>query len=129
MEERLRLLLVIVCGGMGSGARYLLGGWIAGSLGSGFPYGTIFINAVGSFLIVVIMRLSLSTDLIAPDLRIALTTGVIGGFTTYSTFNYESISLFQQGAWLLGALNIVVTVFVCLVAGALGLAVARWIVI
>jgi len=122
-----RLLLVVLCGGLGSGARYLLGGWIAQTLGAVFPFGTIAINAIGSFLIVVIMYLSLTANLIGPDLRLALTTGVMGGFTTYSTFNYESIALFQTGAWLLGGLNILVTVVLCLVTGGLGLVVARWI--
>jgi fluoride exporter len=120
-----RLLIVMLGGGFGSGARYLLGGWIAQAAGSAFPYGTIAVNAIGSFLIAAIMYLSLTANLIGPELRLALTTGVMGGFTTYSTFNYESISLFQQGAWLLGALNIAVTVVLCLAAGAAGLLVAR----
>ncbi len=75
-----RLLLVALCGGFGSGARYLLGGWIAQSLGSVFPFGTIAINAIGSFLIAVIMYLSLTANVIGPDLRLALATGVMGGF-------------------------------------------------
>jgi len=120
-----RLLIVMLGGGFGSGARYLLGGWIAQAAGSAFPYGTIAVNAIGSFLIAAIMYLSLTANLIGPELRLALTTGVMGGFTTYSTFNYESLSLFQQGAWLLGALNIAVTVVLCLAAGAAGLLVAR----
>ncbi|MHB8420698.1 MAG: fluoride efflux transporter CrcB [Myxococcales bacterium] len=120
-----RLLIVVVGGGFGSGCRYVLGGWIAQSIGTAFPYGTIAINTIGSFLIAAIMYLSLTANLIGPDLRLALTTGVMGGFTTYSTFNYESLALFQQGAWLLGALNIAVTVVLCLAAGALGLVLAR----
>jgi CrcB protein len=122
-----RLLLVVVFGGFGSGARYLLGGWIAQLMGSAFPFGTIAINAIGSFVIVVVMYLSLTANVIGPEWRLALTTGVCGGFTTYSTFNYESIALFQTGAWLLGGLNILVTVVLCLVTGGLGLVVARWI--
>ena len=120
-----RLLLVVVFGGLGSGARYLLGGWIAQLMGSAFPYGTITINTLGSFLIALVMYLSLTANLIGPDWRLALTTGVCGGFTTYSTFNYESIALFQSGAWLQGALNMAVTLVLCLVAGGLGLVVAR----
>ena len=122
-----RLLLVIACGGLGSGARYLLGGWILQLMGSAFPFGTIAINAIGSFLIAVVMYLSLTANVIGPDLRLALTTGAMGGFTTYSTFNYESLALFQGGAWLLGAANIAVTVVLCLVTGGFGLVVARWI--
>jgi CrcB protein len=121
-----RLALVILGGGFGSGARYLVGGWVAQAFGSAFPYGTIGINALGSFLISVVMYLSLTAGAIDPDLRLLLATGVMGGFTTYSTFNYETLAFFQQGAWLLGALNVLATVLVCLAAGALGLMLSRW---
>lgn len=120
-----RLILVVLCGGLGSGARYLIGTSIAGWLGPRFPYGTVTINITGSYLIALIMTLSLTTNLIGPDLRVALTTGIMGGYTTYSSFNYESIALFQQGALLLGMLNIAVTVVACLVAGGLGVVSAR----
>jgi protein CrcB len=79
----------------GGVARFLFAGWAVKTLGPAFPYGTIAINAIGSFLIVIITQVSLTTDLIGPELRLALTTGAMGGFTTYSTFNYESISLFS----------------------------------
>jgi CrcB protein len=72
------------------------------------------------------MYLSLTAGAINPDLRLLLATGIMGGFTTYSTFNYETLAFFQQGAWLLGALNVLATVFVCLAAGALGLMLSRW---
>jgi CrcB protein len=121
-----RLALVVLGGGFGSGARYLVGGWVAQALGSAFPYGTIGINALGSFLISVVMYLSLTAGAINPDFRLLLATGIMGGFTTYSTFNYETLAFFQQGAWLLGALNVLTTVLVCLAAGALGLMLSRW---
>jgi CrcB protein len=121
----MRFLLVCLAGGAGTGARYLLGGWIQRVMGASFPYGTITINAVGSFLISILMYLGLEKQAIGPDLRIVLTTGVMGGFTTYSTFNYETLRLAQQGAWPLAALNLMVTVVVCLVAGVLGLVLAR----
>ncbi len=119
-----KVLLVFFGSGLGGVARFLFASWAIKTLGPAFPYGTIAINAMGSFLIVIIMQVSLRTDLIGPDLRLALTTGVMGGFTTYSTFNYESISLFQDGAILFGTVNIILTVLLCLGAGRLGLAVA-----
>jgi CrcB protein len=122
------VLLVFIFGGFGSACRYLLGGWVIELAGPGFPYGTITINAIGSFLIALIMAVSLNSTLISPNMRIALTTGIMGGFTTYSTFNYESVSLFNQGALLLGSLNILVTVVICLVTGFAGLALGRWLV-
>jgi CrcB protein len=119
-----QLGLVVLAGGIGSGARYLLAGWVLRSLGSGFAYGTISINVVGSFLIVIFMNMGLA-EIIGSDARLTLTTGLIGGFTTYSTFNYETLSYFQQGAWLLGTLNVLVTVVLCLIAGGLGILVSR----
>ncbi len=121
-----QLFLVIVGSGLGGGARYLLGGWFIQNFGVAFPFATVAINAIGSFLIGLIMHLSLNTVLISSDLRLTLTTGVLGGFTTYSTFNYETISLFQQGAALLGTLNLLVTVILCLIAGGAGLLLGRW---
>ena len=120
-----RFLLVCAGGAFGTGARYLLGGWAQRTLGTGFPYGTLIINAIGSFLIVILMHLSIQRGVISPDLRVILTTGVMGGFTTYSTFNYETVRLLQDGALGLGALNILATVVVCLLAGGLGVLICR----
>lgn len=120
-----RLSLVFFGSGFGGALRYLLGGWVAARYGTVFPYGTITINVIGSFLIALIMHLSLNTTWITPDVRLALTTGVMGGFTTYSTFNYESLGLFERGAVLLGVLNIAVTVIACLGAGVAALLLGR----
>src|SRR4029079_6409290 len=120
-----RFLLICLGGAFGTGARYLLGGWAQRALGTAFPWGTLIINALGSLLIVIIMHLGIQRGVIAPDLRVILTTGIMGGFTTYSTFNYETIRLFQDGALALGALNIAATVLVCLLAGGLGVLICR----
>jgi CrcB protein len=121
----MRFLLVCLGGAAGTGARYLFGGWAQRTLGAGFPYGTLIINAVGSFLLVVIMHLSLETGAISPDARAIFGTGVMGGFTTYSTFNYETFRMIQQGSFGMGALYLAATVVGCLGAGALGLVLAR----
>ncbi len=123
-----QLFLVVVGSAIGGGARYLVAGWFVQRFGIAFPIGTIAINALGSLLIGLIMHVGLNTDLISAEMRITLTTGVMGGFTTYSTFNYETISFVQQGALLLGLLNILATVVVCLLAGAGGLLLGRWLV-
>jgi CrcB protein len=81
---------------------------------------------VGSFLIGAIMHAGLSVKMITPTLRLFLTTGIMGGFTTYSTFNYETIEYLRAGALRLAALNVAATMVLCLVAGVLGLAFARW---
>jgi CrcB protein len=120
-----RFLLVCLGGAFGTGARYLFGGWAQRALGTAFPYGTLIINMVGSFLLAVIMYWSLEVGLIPANARIVLATGVMGGFTTYSTFNYETLKLLQVGSLGTGALNLIATVVGCLVAGVLGLAVAK----
>lgn len=123
-----RFLWICLGGAVGTGARYLLSGWVMLGLGAGFPWGTLAVNTIGSFLLGAIMHVALATRWINPTLRLALTTGVVGGFTTYSTFNYETISFLREGSAVLAAANVVSTVLVCLAAGAAGLFLARWLV-
>lgn len=120
-----KALLIGVAGGAGSVARYLLGAVAHRWLGSGFPYGTIAINALGSFLLAVLTHAAVTRNVISADLRLVLGAGVLGGFTTYSTFNQETILLLQRGSILLAAANVAVTVLLCLLAGGLGLMLAR----
>lgn len=115
-----RFLWICLGGAAGTGARYLLSGWLLRAAGPGFPWGTLAVNVIGSFLLGLIMQVALATDLISPALRLALTTGVMGGFTTYSTFNYETLQYLQQNEWLAAFTNVAVTLLVCLAAGALG---------
>src|SRR5437660_113283 len=102
----IRFLLVCLGGAVGTALRYLFGGWAQRALGAGFPYGTLGVNLIGSFLIALLMYLGLDKQLIGPDLRVVLTTGVMGGFTTYSSFNFETMRLLQEGAIGLGLINI-----------------------
>ncbi len=119
------LILVCVGGALGSGARYMVATWAAQAFGPDFPRGTILVNLVGSFLIALVMGLSLRTGAISPSVRLFLTTGIMGGFTTYSSFNYETLRFFEEGAEPYALLNVAVTVFGCLLAGLLGLLSAR----
>ncbi|HYQ81834.1 MAG TPA: CrcB family protein [Anaeromyxobacteraceae bacterium] len=121
-----RFLLVCLGGAAGSGARYLVGGWAAQVFGATFPAGTLIVNAAGSLLISVVMHLGLTAGAISPELRIFLATGVMGGFTTYSSFNYELLALFERGAFWLGFTYLGATVLGCLGSGVLGLWAARW---
>ena len=123
-----RFVLVCVGGAVGTGARYLLSVWIARMAGTGFPAGTLLVNVSGSFLLGLVMQLSLSTQLITADSRLIIGTGVLGGFTTYSTFNYETLALLREGAWDVAVLNAAATLAGCLVAGALGIAAVRAVV-
>jgi CrcB protein len=120
-----RLLLICLGGAVGTGARYLIGGLAARWLGSEFPYGTLFINVLGSFLIGFIQQVGLTTLAIPETTRLVLTIGVMGGFTTYSSFSYETISLIENGSWLGAAANIVLTTGLCLAVCVLGLGLGR----
>ena len=123
-----RLALVCIGSALGGGARYLFSQAALALFGPAFPFGTLSVNVVGSFLISLIMHVGLESTLLSAATRIFLTTGVMGGFTTYSTFNYETMGYLRDGEWLMAALNLGATVVFCLVAGVLGLALGRWLV-
>lgn len=124
----LRFLWICLGGAVGTGARYLLSGWALRAFGPAFPYGTLAVNLLGSFLVAVLMVVGVETTLMSPTLRLALTTGVMGGFTTYSAFSYETLKYFEEGAWWIGMLNVLATVVGCLVACLLGWLCGRWLV-
>ena len=120
-----RFFWICLGGAIGTGARYLLSAWLLRVTGPGLPYGTLAVNVIGSFLLCLLMQVSLSVESFPPTLRIVLATGVLGGFTTYSAFNYETLDLFQKDAWLLGFANLGITVVACLAAGLLGILAGR----
>jgi CrcB protein len=121
-----RFLWICLGGAVGTGARYLVSGWAFATLGTAFPFGTLAVNVLGSFLVGLLMQAGIATHLLSPTLRLTLTTGVMGGFTTYSAFNYETVRYFQDGSWQLAAANVAITLVTCLAAGFTGLAAGRW---
>jgi CrcB protein len=120
-----RFLWICFAGALGTGTRYLVGMWASAKFGTTFPYGTLIVNISGCFLIATIMQVALSTNLVPATLRLVLTTGFMGGLTTYSSFNYETTRLLQERSWTMGLLNYAVTTTACFTAGLLGLALAR----
>ena len=117
---------VAIGGAAGSCLRY----WVSLLLGpltvgQGFPWATLTANVLGSLGLGLIFVLGEGRTLFGADVRLFLGTGVMGGFTTYSAFNLESIGLMQNGAWGRAALYMGGTIVVCLVAGALGLMLGR----
>ena len=93
----MNLLLVVLGGGIGAGGRYLLGGWLPGQLGSGFPWGTFAVNALGSLMIGLVFGLAQAKS-ISPGTTLFLAVGVLGGFTTFSAFSYETMRLLANGS-------------------------------
>jgi CrcB protein len=116
-----RFLWICAAGAVGTGARYVLSTWLSRVAGPAFPWGTLAVNLLGSFLLGAIMEIGVATELISPAVRLTLATGLLGGFTTYSSFNYETLQYLQSENWLLASVNIGATVVACLTAGLLGI--------
>jgi CrcB protein len=120
-----QFLLVCLAGAIGTGARFAVLTGVSAILGTQFPYGTIAVNVVGSFLIGAVFGIGNATDLLSPAVRIVLATGFLGGFTTYSAFNNETVVFLQNQLWGRAVANVAVTLIVCLCAGFAGVACAR----
>jgi CrcB protein len=121
-----RFLLVCLGGALGSGARYLISLLAVRLFGLGFPLGTLAVNLIGCFLITAIVTYGAPDDLLSPVLRLFLTTGIMGGLTTYSAYNHELLRFFEDGAYGRAASYLFATLLGCLTMGLLGLYVGRW---
>jgi CrcB protein len=119
-----RFLWICLAGAAGTGTRYLVAVWAGQRFGSAFPYGTLFVNVAGCFLIALVMQAA-ATLVWPPTMRAAITIGFLGGLTTYSSFNYESTRLLQEGAPEVAALNVALTMIGGFAAGWLGTLMAR----
>lgn len=122
----IRLFWVCLGSAVGGGARYLLSSWITERWSSDFPYGTLVVNVLGSFLIGGLMYAGMEASLLSATALLALTTGVMGGFTTYSSFSYQTLKALQEGHWAVASANLVLTLLGCLLACWLGWYGARW---
>src|SRR3989338_8398110 len=100
-----KVLFLSLSGAAGTVARYALGGFAHQLFGANFPYGTLIVNLCGCFAIGFLATLFESKWAIAPEWRIAIFIGFLGAFTTYSSFAYETWTLFKDGQWLFAALN------------------------
>ncbi len=116
--------MVMLGGATGSLARYLVGTAIMNRVGGRFPLGTVCINITGSFLIGFIM--TLLTERLNPDpnWRLLLVVGVLGGYTTFSSFEWETLGLVRDGARWLGLINVIGSVVLGYIAVWLGAVVA-----
>lgn len=118
---------IMGAGALGSGARYLVGLWAIERLGAGFPFGTLIVNVTGSFALGIVAHLA-SASAWSPELRGAVAIGFLGGFTTYSSFNQETLALLSHGSAGAALLNVAITLVAGLAAGWLGLVLARQLV-
>jgi CrcB protein len=117
------LLAVAAGGAAGSVARYILGGLIQ-RVGTGFPWGTLGVNVTGSFLLGALMQVLLARGA-SPEVRLLLTIGFCGGYTTFSTFAYESALLVQDGRYWRVAAYVVLSAGLTIAAMLAGFAAGR----
>ncbi|HYL11680.1 MAG TPA: fluoride efflux transporter CrcB [Terriglobales bacterium] len=110
---------------VGANLRYVLSRYAAKVLGPVFPYGTLVINVAGSFIVGWFMIWTSERVLVDPRWRLLVVIGFCGGFTTFSSYAFESMAYFEQGQWLLMATNIAANNLLCLVAALAGMALAR----
>jgi fluoride exporter len=120
--------LLFAGGGTGSVLRYAVGLWIEARTGPGFPWGTFAVNVSGCFLIGVLATLADEHAWITPAARLALVTGVLGGYTTFSAFGLETWQLVEDGRAWLAVMNVSASVAVGIAAIVAGVAITRQIV-
>lgn len=119
------LVFIAVGGAIGAVLRYGASVGVYSLLGRGFPYGTMFVNVSGSLLIGLLSVMMLERFSVAPEWRAAVLVGVLGSFTTFSTFSIETLNLLEQGDVMRASANIVLSVLVCLAAVWFGVLIGR----
>lgn len=121
----MRLLLIAVFGALGTLARYGLQGVVQLRMGGTFPYGTLLINLTGCFLLGLIGQFTLNRMVISPDWRMAITVGFFGGYTTFSSFGWETAKMLEDGEWMRATTYVGASVVVGLLLSAAGIRLAN----
>ncbi len=120
-----RVLVISIGAILGANARWFVSRYAARLLGPVFPYGTLFINVTGSFVVGFFMIWASERLLLDPRWRLLVVVGFCGAFTTFSSFAFETMAYFEQGQWLLLFTNFFSTNLLCLGAVLAGMALAR----
>ncbi len=120
-----QILSIAVGGAIGAVMRYWVSTGVYDLLGRGFPYGTLVVNVAGSLLMGFLYVLLLERMTISPELRAALLIGVLGAFTTFSTFSIETLNLIEQADFVKAGLNVLISVVACVGAAWVGVIVGR----
>ena len=119
------ILYIALFGALGCLARYFLSGWVYELIGRTLPYGTLAVNVIGAFLIGLVMEFNLRRAAVSPEMRVGLTIGFLGGFTTFSTFSYETFRLLESAQLPEAMANVLLSVTACLAFTFLGIVAAR----
>ncbi|GAC1516893.1 MAG: fluoride efflux transporter CrcB [Gemmatimonadaceae bacterium] len=125
MISPLQLAYVAVGSALGGMMRAVIGAYVQGRAGTDFPWGTLLINVTGSFILGVVLRYVYGPPDTGPAMRALLATGFCGGYTTFSTFSYETLVLFQDGDYRRAGLYVVASLALSLAATFAGMEAAR----
>ncbi len=123
--ETLRLFLIGAFGAVGTLARYGLQGVVQIKMGSTFPYGTLLINLTGCFFLGLIGQLLLNRVIVPPEWRMAIAVGFFGGYTTFSSFGWETAKMLESGEWLRATTYVAASVVIGLLLSVAGIRVAN----
>jgi len=121
----LKILLIALFGALGTLARYGLGGLVQIRSGSAFPYGTLAVNLTGCFLLGWIGQLTLNRMLVPADVRVAVAVGFFGGYTTFSSFGWETAKMLEDGEWLRAGTYVAASVVAGLLLSVAGIRLAN----
>ena len=121
----MRLTLIAIFGAIGTLARYGLQGLVQLKMASTFPYGTMLVNLSGCFLLGLIGQLTLNRMVMPPEWRVAIAVGFFGGYTTFSSFGWETAKMFEAGEWLRASSYVLSSVILGLLLSAAGIRLAN----
>lgn len=121
----LQVIAIAAGGALGALLRFWVSSGILALVGRGFPYGTLSVNALGCLAMGFLYVLLLERMSVGPEVRAALLIGLLGAFTTFSTFSIETLTLIEQADYLKAVLNVVLSVMICVPAAWLGLLAGR----
>ncbi|HLZ92726.1 MAG TPA: fluoride efflux transporter CrcB [Candidatus Acidoferrum sp.] len=121
----MRLILIALFGAAGTLARYGLQGLVHGRTGGTYPYGTLLVNLSGCFLLGLIGQLTLNRMMITPEWRVAITVGFFGGYTTFSSFGWETAKMLEDGEWLPAATYVAASMAIGLLLSVAGIRLAN----
>ncbi len=119
------IALIFIGGGSGSLVRYGLGKWLSAAYDTHFPVATLIVNILASLILGIFLGLLSSRPVLNQDLKLLVAVGFCGGFSTFSTFSYETLQLLRTGQTYFVLLNILLSVILCLAATFIGLLIAK----